>query len=841
MAISHQSIVHKPLDYTQPVDLNLLGKVLQFKQGQYDAGTKQVQSHLDTIASMDVVKDSDRQYLNAKLNNLVGTVNSIGGADFSDPNITNQIAGLSSQIYGDDHVISAVANTKKFRYVQNYYKEMKEKKPKDWNPANEWFDMQRFSGWLSDGQVGTSPDAGAGQVTPFTDYEKDWQALFGKMTANMQTEITDKGLMYRVDTHKYVTPEQIWDAAAKLLTPNQRQQLGIEGRYTYQGLPIHELTKAYDAETYRKVGDAKTQLEDYQAKKKGAGSIADQEKYDKLIAEKTAEINGLLAPIRKNAEQIKEKLYTNEKMSGLASRYAFKQSTSKLQAATDKMFVAKHNLDAAKFQYQQKQDALKNQIEIVKEGLTWSTDPFGNTTLIPDLTHPKWQKKDGDGTGTGGTYNFGNAGLPGLDNSSEEQKVEFDSKSLNERKGTLVKANEQLFKEFVQDYGRKMGLSDVIITDLSDDGHLQGTVSPEMEKAAKSMMESWNAMTKGETINYETLDPLFKNFAGKYQVNQKEIEAVDKYFQNIDNQIMQKYGVTAENYDKYLKYKKAVSDYQTASSSSAHAGAGSNAMFERGKTDALKRLNQVVSEISGGKASGGVLGIVAGDLGFDISKMKEYEKNATTERNALIASSNIRINLPTKTQGDDKNKNVAKMIAGNAGTFQWYNEAGEAEGKETLNFDNIEPMSKGYAYLKTDNGMEKKPVVTFKYKTGTDADDFEIRKVPLNDVQAKTLGFGTEVKELTGYEFALHTNGEVNNINTTSGKKYDLRYDVVKYNVRDQNDQTVFVRVKKGDNTISLYNLPFGSYEQAVKFMESQTIYKDSDTAFSQLEAISKK
>src|SRR5687767_13400169 len=108
MAISYKSTVHKPIDYTQPVDLNLLGKVLQYEQGEFDKGVRNVQSTIDSIAALDVVKDVDRQYLNTKLSNLVSSINNIGGVDYSDPNVQNQISGMGSQIYGDDKVINAV-------------------------------------------------------------------------------------------------------------------------------------------------------------------------------------------------------------------------------------------------------------------------------------------------------------------------------------------------------------------------------------------------------------------------------------------------------------------------------------------------------------------------------------------------------------------------------------------------------------------------------------------------------------------------------------------------------------------------------------------------------------
>lgn len=800
MVISHKSVVHKPVEYVAPVDLGLLSNVLQAKQGEYDAGVKQVQGLIDSAASLDVVKDSDRQYLTSKINNLVQTVNSIGGAEFSDPNVTNQIAGLSSQIYGDDKVINAVASTKKFRYVQSYYKDLKEKKPKDYNPANEWYDMDKFSSWLMDGQVGSSAQSGAGQVTPFTKYDEDWQKLFDKIvsSANVTTEITDKGLMYRLDTHKVVSPERIWETASKLLTPAQRQQLAIEGRFTYNGLPVSELTKAYDSETYKKVEDAKNMIDEYKTKLKGASAIADQEKYTKLIAEKEAEVNSLLSPIRKNQEQIKENLYINEKLKGLQARYSFQQSTSKLQAASDKMFKLKYEMDKAKFQYQQQNDALNREADLAKEGLMTYVDPLtGQHTIIQNPNIPA-------GAGSRGKNNNPDqTSMSGLDNSLEEQKIEFGKENLDKRKSTLVSSNSELFRKFVTDFGRKKGLTDVIITDLQD-GNLTAKVDPEMQKAAQEMMNSWNAMTRGEKINYETLDPMFKNFAGKYQENLKEIEAIDRYYDNIDKQILSKYGVTKEAVEAYLQDKKDVALLQKSGKTFTPTPEGIKRAFA--------------------------------STPYNKKAVEEYLSNKIKDRDKLIETSSVRFNLPFVTISDTKNNDISKIVAFNAGTLQHYDSNGKANAKEVLDPSKIELIGKGYSLLE---GV-KQPTITFKYQLNDNKNYFEIRKVPLTTEQARTLGFGTEVQDFSGYNLGLHLNGEVNGVNTTSGKNYDLKYDIVKYNVENQNDPTVFLRVKKGGNVISLYNKPFPSYELAMKFMEGATKQKDADEAYKFLEELSK-
>lgn len=827
MPISYRSTVHKPLDYTQPVDINLMGKVLQYEQAQFDQGVKGVQSSIDSIASLDVVKGVDKQYLNAKLSNLVNTINNIGGVDYSDPNVQNQISGMSSQIYGDDNVINAVANTKKFRYVQSYYKDLKEKHPDKWNPANEWYDNQKFAGWLTDGQVGTNPQADAGTTTPFHDYEGDWTKMFNQIanSANIEVQWQDRGLMYVKNGKKYISPDRIWATASQLLTPQQRTQLAIEGRYQYQNVPISELTKAYDQKLYDEIGEATAQLNDYKTKLKGATSLKDQQDYQKLVAEKSAEIKKLAAPIQKGADQIKEKLYLDEKLRGLQARYAFSQATSTMQAASDKMFKLNYEMNKSKFEYQQRKDAIDQQIDMAKDGLMWYTDPHGYRTVVDDPNNPRGKGK-GKSAGNGAT-DYSN--IPLLGGSPKEQNVQFSEKALDDRKMSLIKSNEQLFNKFIVDIGRKMGWTDVFINDLTDDGFLQGKHDPRAVAIAQSQKAAWDAMTRGETLNYDNVDPLFKSYISKYQETQKEIEAVDKFYANIDNQIKSKYGITQNTYNAYQKYNNALTQLNKVKAT--NSGYNNINDYYAAVSKAQQNFDAVQQEISGGQTIPGSP-ITVYKLPFDPKKMEAYFQNRKAERTSLINQGSMRFNLPGLTVADDKEKNIAKMISVNANTMQYYDQTGNPVGKVPLNPSSVEPISVGYDYLQANGTMAREPMMTFKIKTGPKPTDFQIGKVPLSPQQAQAFGFGKEIHDISGYRFGLHANGEVNDINTTSGTNYELKYDLVKYHPEDPNDNTVFVRVKDKDRVISSYDFqPFVNPEMATQFMEGATKQKDYTSA----------
>lgn len=837
MPISSASIIHKPIDYVAPVDLNLMGKVLEYKQSQFDQGVNKTQAAIDSAASLDVVRGVDKDYLNSKISNLVETINNIGGADFSDPNITNQIGGLSSQIYNDPNVINAVAGTKAFRYVQDQYKTLKEKHPKDWNPANEWYDMNKFQDWFQDGQVGKSAPSGAGQITPYTKYESDWKNTFDKIAsnANVSQEITDKGLMYRIDTHTVVSPDRIWDTAQKLLTPEQRQQLAIEGRYQYQGLPMSELTKAYDADTYKKVGDATSQLDDYRAKLKGAVNITDQDKYQQLIDQTQGTINGLLDPVRKNAEQIKENIYLNDKLKGLQDRYAFDKSTTKLQPASDKMFKLKYEMDKKQFEYRQGHDNMQQQIEMAKDGLMYYQDPLtGQTTIIQDPNARQNKTKISisgrfGNVGPNGELDF--SGLPGYNAVNTRQQAVVDKNVLDARKTDLVTANNKLKLDYAQSLGWRKGDTNVTISDLMPDGHLTTNVTPEMQTAMQQAFSAWDAMTQGKKINYDQIDPRFKQFASKYQENLKEIEAVDTYYGTIDNQIMQKYGVTPEILQRYNRVNSLVKQIGL--------GTQGGTPLQTGPINPSTGPNIFQQGVINQQQQQDVLSTIKDQMqGIDPKKVQAYLKNRNTERDALIGSQSEVFRLPVVTVTDDKQKNLAKMLVGNVvgGNLHAYDQNGKTSPSlsQGLNPDDIEVLSKGYKTLEGNIT----PVYNIKYKTGNKPEDFKLLSIPVDATQQSVLGFGTDIKPASGYSFSLRLNGQVKGLMTTSGRNYDLKYDIVKYNPSDPNDQSVFVRIYKGDKPMVLDNLYLPTYQHGINFVEALTKEKSIDDVFKKIQQI---
>jgi hypothetical protein len=125
MAVSYLSTPFQSSPYVPPVDLNLMAKVLGYKQEKFDVTAQKIQTQLDTVANADIIKGIDKDYVNNKLNTMVSNLNGMGGVDLADINVGNQISGYAASIYNDDKVISAISSTKKVRSLQASYEKFK--------------------------------------------------------------------------------------------------------------------------------------------------------------------------------------------------------------------------------------------------------------------------------------------------------------------------------------------------------------------------------------------------------------------------------------------------------------------------------------------------------------------------------------------------------------------------------------------------------------------------------------------------------------------------------------------------------------------------------------------
>jgi hypothetical protein len=223
-------------------------KVGMYKQQQYDQGVQKIQGQIDNIAGMDVAKDSQKQYLQSKLNDLGSRLKTVAAGDFSNNQLVNSVGGMATSIVKDPIVQSSVASTQRLR--QEQARAAAARKDGKSSPENDAYFNNETNNWLNDGKLDSSFNA---QYTDYVDVNKKLSEIAAKVheadnsvdipyQRNADgTLIKDKNgkplvdeAMLRIKT-KGKTAQSLLDNFYDNLDEKDKKQLSITGWYNYRG------------------------------------------------------------------------------------------------------------------------------------------------------------------------------------------------------------------------------------------------------------------------------------------------------------------------------------------------------------------------------------------------------------------------------------------------------------------------------------------------------------------------------------------------------------------------------------------------------------------------------
>lgn len=290
MSVSY--LTQQPFVSSAPVpqiDLNLMATVLQQKQSQFDANFSKMQTQLSSVASLDMVRDVDRQYRDSKLNEMTKNLNSMGGIDFSDPNISSQIDGTVSSLFSDGRIVNSVASTKNMRALAEGYKKMQTdpKLMKYFSDANYDADMEEVNRYANSKDIDDSY-RGKSSPTLFASYMPDLTKAAQKIKADGWQTLSDGTTgFYNINSGEVVTPEKISNDIMGLLDSNQRAQLARDANYLWGkklGLKPEELVGKITNSTQQKIRSTEESIQILEGSLKTA-SIDDTKILNKRIGD----------------------------------------------------------------------------------------------------------------------------------------------------------------------------------------------------------------------------------------------------------------------------------------------------------------------------------------------------------------------------------------------------------------------------------------------------------------------------------------------------------------------------------------------------------------------------
>ena len=248
--------------YVSQLPVEAMVKVGMQKQAQYDQGVQKIQSQIDNVAGMDIAKDSDKQYLQSKLNQLGSKLATVAAGDFSNQQLVNAVGGMATQVGRDENVQNAVASTA-------WYKKQKQELDKQYKDgkssvANVYDFTSQANQWLNNDKVGERFN---GRYSPYIDIDKKFLETFKVLHANetgkdfIYERYTDPITGKLLSTDKLavameregvegIDAAKIQTALRATLTPDELNQMRINGNYQFKDATPDDLannaTKQYE-------------------------------------------------------------------------------------------------------------------------------------------------------------------------------------------------------------------------------------------------------------------------------------------------------------------------------------------------------------------------------------------------------------------------------------------------------------------------------------------------------------------------------------------------------------------------------------------------------------------
>lgn len=334
--------------YIQQLPVDAMTQVGMYKQQKYDEGVQKIQSYIDNVAGMDVIRDIDKGYLQSKLNELGSKLKTVAAGDFSNYQLVNSVGGMATQIVRDPYVQNALSSTTRYRKeLANMEAAIKEGKSSQSNiydfttKSNKWLNSMNLDDRFND------------RYTPFRDVKKTAmeaiKALHPKLREyDVPFEMDGKG---NINTSKIaaamrrfkiegIDENQIKQAIYASLTPDDVNQLQIDANYQFRDIDSNKLVNLAQLKYDSSVKNAKETLDFLRAQKRITRLPEVSEKIDERIEyyEKQLGKDGVkglldeeyedeLSEAMNNPERVKLSLYKDGFVKEFANAFSWKSES----------------------------------------------------------------------------------------------------------------------------------------------------------------------------------------------------------------------------------------------------------------------------------------------------------------------------------------------------------------------------------------------------------------------------------------------------------------------------------------------------------------------------------
>lgn len=258
---SYTDRIPKFTPYISQLPVEAMVQVGMEKQRRYDEGVQKIQSQIDNIAGLEVLRPQDKAYLQSRLNELGNNLRTVAAGDFSNFQLVNSVGGMVTQIGKDKIVQAAVQSAARDKQQMTIMEE--ERKKGTLTPDNETFYKKQKNAYLNSGLVNDdgSPIVFGGTYVPYFDVFKFAKETFDAVKPDGltwdQVYVTDTNGNPKIDPKtnqpiyspvmirmekEGIFPERVKATLDQIFSdPRVSQQLNITGQYNYSGLDSAQL------------------------------------------------------------------------------------------------------------------------------------------------------------------------------------------------------------------------------------------------------------------------------------------------------------------------------------------------------------------------------------------------------------------------------------------------------------------------------------------------------------------------------------------------------------------------------------------------------------------------
>ena len=261
---SYLDLIPKFREYVPETPPEVVAQVGVYKQQKYEENVQKIQDQLEKVAGLDIIRDIDKKYLQSKLDEVGGNLRMFAAGDFSNFQLVNSVSGMTKQIVNDKNIQAAVGSTAWYRkQVSSMEKARADGKS---SISNEWDFNEKANKYISSSDLGVSfKDV----FTPYTDTKK--KAMDAIKALHPKLQSIDIPYVIRpdgsIDTRKIadamtrnkiegIDEGQIKQAIYSSLTPDDMNQMSIDGRYQFRNITGNMLAEKAKNDYFSQRNDA---------------------------------------------------------------------------------------------------------------------------------------------------------------------------------------------------------------------------------------------------------------------------------------------------------------------------------------------------------------------------------------------------------------------------------------------------------------------------------------------------------------------------------------------------------------------------------------------------------